>query len=109
MTVRILRTPDGKKVAVDPKTDECLYKAPRDFDALGTDLYCHVSRKGNRYFYKYAWSLLQGDDCFYILVSEDKAKEFLLDKAGLLAPIGLTQEEMQRAEEIFPNIFEEDA
>jgi hypothetical protein len=112
--IRVLKTPDGKKVNVDIKEDECLYNAPRNINCgedttRGIDLYRHVSRKGNAYYYKVEWSMWQGEGCYYELVSEDEAKEFLLDKAELAYPIGLTQDEMKRAQELFPNIFEEDA
>jgi len=41
--------------------------------------------------------------------SEEKAKEFLLKMACIPYPIGLDEDEKKRAEELFPDIFEEDA
>jgi len=109
----VLKTPDGKKVVLNSSTDECLYRAPQNVNGIdttrGTDLYRHVSRKGNVYYYFYHWSMWQGESCDYQLISEEKAKEFLLENAGFSYPWGLSDRERKRAEELFPGIFEEDA
>jgi hypothetical protein len=51
----------------------------------------------------------QGETCDYQLIGEEEAKEFLLKLASKPYPIGLDEDEKKRAEELFPNIFEEDA
>jgi len=110
----VLKTPDGKKVVVNRNTDERLYKAPENINigvdtTRGTDLYRHVSRKGYVYYYFYRWSMWQGETCDYQLISEEEAIEFLLEKAGLSYPLGLSDSESKRAAELFPDIFVEDA
>jgi len=110
----VLKTPDGKKVVLNRNTDECLYKAPKNINigidtTRGKDLYRHVSRKGNVYYYFYHWSMWQGETCDYQLIGEEEAREFLLKLASKPCPIGLDEDEKKRAEELFPNIFEEDA
>ena len=110
----VLKTPDGKKVVVNRNTDECLYRAPQNVNigvdtTRGTDLYRHVSRKGNVYYYFYHWSMWQGETCVYTLIDEEEAKEFLLKLASKPYPVGLGDGERKRAEELFPDIFVEDA
>lgn len=111
----VLRTDDNKKVVINRKTDECLYLAPRNPPntglsyTSGVDLYMHIAKSGKRYFYLYHWSMWQGTEPYYELITEDEAKEFLLKKAGLSGWSALTESEIKRANELFPSIFDEDA
>jgi hypothetical protein len=113
--VHILKTPDGRKVVVNRQTDECLFKAARNPPNTGTaytsgvDLYRHVSRKGNVYYYTYHWSMWQGSVDTYELITEEEAKQFLLKHMMMTGYDKLDEDEQKRAEELFPNIFEEDA
>jgi hypothetical protein len=115
MGVYILRTPEGKIVRVNTETDEKLYEAPRNPPntgtayTRGTDLYRHVARSGKAYYYLLHWSMWQGEEPSLELISEEKAKNFLIDKAGASGWAKLTEEEMKRAEKLFPGIFEESA
>ena len=115
MGVYILRTPEGKIVKVNTRTDEVLYEAPRNPPntgttyTRGTDLYRHVARSGKAYYYLCKWSMWQGEEISIELISEEEAKEFLIEKAGDAGWAKLTEEEMKRAEEIFLGIFEETA
>ena len=115
MGIYVLKTPEGKTLKVNTTTDEKIYQAPInppntgvDY-TRGTDLFLHVSRSGQRYFYKLRWSLWQGERDEIILVSEDETKEFLLAKAGVTGYSRLNEKEWARAEELFPGIFEETA
>lgn len=111
----ILMTPEGKKVRIDPRNDEELYGAPHNPPntgtqyTSGTDLHRHVARSGNAYYYTYFWSMWEGTESFCELLSEQEAKEFLVNKAKGTGWKGLSASEIDRAEEIFPGIFEEDA
>jgi hypothetical protein len=115
MGIYILKTPEGKIVRVDTDRDEKLYEAPRDPPntgaqyTRGTDLYRHVARSGRAYYYFLHWSMWQGDEPWLELISEEKAKSFLIDKAGATGWAKLSDEEMKRAEELFPGIFDETA
>ena len=82
----VLKTPDGKRVVVSVKTDEELYHAPRNPPntgtsyTSGTDLHYHKSRNDNDYFYLYHWSMWQGTEDSYELISKQVAVDFMLEK-----------------------------
>jgi len=115
MSELILMTPDGKRVKADMKTDVCLYDAPHNPPntgtayTRGTDLYAHKARSGQWYFYTYHWSMWQGEESGYGLISEDEAQTFILEKAGLSGHGALSDNEADRARSIWPDIFEETA
>ncbi len=75
----------------------------------GTDLYRHVARSGKAYYYTYDWSMWQGTKDRYALLTEEEAKQFLIRAAGWTGYAALSPEEEKRAQEVFPNIFDEDA
>ena len=111
---QLLRTPEGKKVVVNAREDACLYAAPHNPPntgtsyTSGTDLHYHVSRSGNKYFYTYSWSMWQGTEVSYELLTEDDAREFILDRAirhGYVAD-GIIE---SRCLELWPDLFSEDA
>jgi hypothetical protein len=111
----VLKTPENKKVCINLKTDEKLYEAARNPPNTGTaytegtDLYRHVARSGKAYYYTYFWSMWKGVADNVQLRTEEEAKEFLVEHAGLSGWVALSPEEEKRAKEIFPNIFDEDA
>lgn len=111
--MKILMTPEGKKVVITPDKDICLYDAPHNppntglAHTQGVDLFAHKARSGKMYFYVYRWSMWQGTPSSYALITEDKAKEFVLEKAG--KEYGLSRHEEERAQMIWPDIFEENA
>ncbi|MBN1892329.1 MAG: hypothetical protein JW780_06060 [Clostridiales bacterium] len=117
MSTYTLRTPDGKIVKIDPGEDVRLYDAPHNPPntgtsyTRGTDLYAHKARSGKWYFYKYHWSMWQGEGSSYELISDDEAIDFLIDKAGDSSYWGsLGEGEKEKAIEIFGrDIFEETA
>jgi hypothetical protein len=115
MAIYVLKTPEGKVVKVNTEKDECVYSAPRNPPNTGTaytrgsDLYIHLARSGQRYFYVVKWSMWQGDEGSVHLVDEEEARNFLIDKAGLTGWARLTESEMERVEELFPGIFDETA
>lgn len=111
---QLLMTPDGKKVQADITKDERLYDAPHNPPntgtayTSGTDLYVHKARSGKTYFYTHFWSMWQGTDSSYELLTEDEAKEFILDKAqGAGYVAGGVMDDA--CEKYFPGIFDEDA
>jgi hypothetical protein len=111
----LLMTPEGKKVVVDTGTDECLYEAPRNPPntgtayTSGTDYYAHRARSGKYYFYSYHWSMWQGEQSHYELLTEEEMKEKILELAGFTYPAEMGGYEKKLAEKHFPGIFEEDA
>ncbi|MDD5510659.1 MAG: hypothetical protein PHI12_07615 [Dehalococcoidales bacterium] len=112
--VHILMTPENKKVAINIDTDACLFDAPHNPPNTGTrytsgvDLYAHKARSGKLYFYTYSWSMWQGTESNFHLISDEEAKQFLLEKAGY-ANYGLSPGEREGALGFFPNLFDEDA
>jgi len=64
--VKILKTPDGKRVKINPPTDICLYESPENPPNTGTvytrgsDLFAHRARSSTWYFYIVHWSMWQG-------------------------------------------------
>jgi hypothetical protein len=111
----VLKTPENKKVVINPKTDETLYSAPVNPPntgttyTTGTDLLCHVARSGKIYYYTYDWSMWQGTEDKFTLISEEEAKNFLCEAASYSGHMKMTEKEIARAQELFPGIFEEDA
>jgi hypothetical protein len=111
----ILMTPEGKKVAINSKEDVEIYSAPHNPPntgtsyTAGTDLLAHKARSGKIYFYTYRWSMWEGSQSSYELLTDNEAKQFLLEKAQGTGYNGLGYSGKERAEEYFPGIFEEDA
>ncbi|MCW3994942.1 MAG: hypothetical protein NWE98_02180 [Candidatus Bathyarchaeota archaeon] len=108
-------SPENKKVCITPKTDERLYAAPVNPPNTGTtytsgvDLFRHVTRNRNVYYYLYEWSLWQGVENRYRLITEQEAKDFLLRALGWTGWAALDEQELKRVQELFPDLFEEDA
>ncbi len=48
----------------------------------GTDLYQHEARSGKKYYYTYSWSMWQGTEDHYELITEEAAKDFILKRAS---------------------------
>ena len=108
-------TPEGKKVVVNLKIDNCLYESPRNPPnsgsryTSGVDLYAHKARSGTVYFYSYSWSMWQGVESEYNLMTPEEMKAALVDRAGEAGEAQMGGGEMETAEEYFPGIFDEDA
>ena len=115
METYVLMTPEGKRVVINPETDVHLYEAPHNPPntgtacTSGTDLYAHKARSGKVYYYKYHWSMWQGEQTYYNLSSDGDAREMLLHHAGNTGYGALSEKERALAEEYFPGIFDEDA
>lgn len=86
----ILRYGD-KKIIIDTSSDECLYWAPRNPPntgtkyTTGTDLYMHKTRSGAQVFYLVHWSMWQGSETVYDVITSEEAKQFFetkLSRAG---------------------------
>jgi hypothetical protein len=110
----VLKTPEGKKVVIN-SNDPRIYQAPRNPPntgtryTSGTDIFSHKARSGTVYFYTHTWSMWQGTEDEYRLVSPDEVKDLLVELAGMTGHDRLTDAEIQIAEEHFPGIFDEDA
>jgi len=115
MAKKVLRTQDKLKVVIDLNTDTKLYEAPINPPNTGskytdgTDLMAHKARSGNVYFYTYYWSMWQGVEEEFELVTENQAEEFLLDKMALPYPAELTGSEIKTAKEYGFELLEENA
>jgi hypothetical protein len=111
----VLKTPEGKKVVVNIQTDNCLYEAPHNPPntgttyTRGTDYYAHKARSGTMYFYSYSWSMWQGEEQRYQLMTDEEMREALIDAAGLSGPARMSDGEKEDIENYFPGIFDEDA
>lgn len=112
----VLKTPEGKKVVVDISHDNCLYESPHNPPntgssyTRGTDLYAHKARSGTMYYYSYSWSMWQGEEAGYQLMTPDEMREALIDAAGYSGPGRMSDGEKEDIEQnYFPGIFDEDA
>ena len=111
----VLKTPDGKKVVVDISHDECLYSSPHNPPntgtryTAGTDLYAHRARSGTTYYYSPFWSMWQGTEAEFNLLTSDEMKELLVNHASDAGPGSMSTNEIATAEKHFPGIFDEDA
>ena len=107
----ILLTQDEKKVKVDTSHDVNLYCAPHNPPntgtkyTSGTDLYYHRARSGNEYFYTHYWSMWQGSEEVFELITKKEAEKFLIDvwnnQYGNM--------KLDEVKKLFPNIDEETA
>jgi len=115
MTIKVLMTPDGKKVVINTEKDVCLYSAPHNPPntgttyTRGTDLYAHKARSGNIYYYYVHWSMWQGEQTSYELISREEAEKFLLKKASLGGWAGLDEEDFELLKEHGFDLLQEDA
>jgi len=115
MVKKVLRTQDKKRVVIDFSTDTKLYDSPMNPPNTGTrfttgiDLHAHKARSGNMYFYTHSWSMWQGDQEEFKLITKDQAEEFLLDKMALSYPAEMTTEEIEKAKEYGFDLLIEDA
>lgn len=113
----VLMTPESKKVVVNLSADECLYESPHNLPTTGkgspssscVDLYAHMAQSGRIYFYTHAWSLKERTKSEFQLISEEDAKKFLIERAGLAGYEYLISKKDEKFEKYFPGIFEEDA
>ena len=111
----VLMTPEQKKVVVNLSADECLYKSPRNLPTAGSlfssgvDLYAHTAQSGAIYYYTCAWSMLEGAKSEFNLITEESAKKFLIERAGLAGFDYLLYKKREKFEKFTPSAFEEDA
>ena len=111
----VLKTPEGKKVVVNEMTDPCLYEAPSNPPntgtryTSGTDLYAHKARSGNIYFYTHSWSMWQGAESEFSLISKEKMESKLVDLMSECGEAYISDSEEETIDQYFPGIFEEDA
>lgn len=115
MTVKVLMTPNSKRVVINTTKDPQLYGAPQnppntglDY-TRGTDLYAHKARGGKIYYYYQHWSMWQGEEGSYELISKAEAEDYLLEKAGLAGWAGLTESEIETAKQFGFDLLKEDA
>lgn len=112
---KILMTPEGKKVVIDVEKDEEIYSAPRNPPntgttyTSGTDLYRHVARSGNEYFYFYNWSMWQGTESSVELATRNEVERFLVKKAGSSGWDGIDDSDGERFKELGFDIYDETA
>lgn len=106
---------DKGTVVLDPETDKRIYNAPCNPPntgttyTRGTDLYLHITRKGNKVFYLIHWSLWQGEGDSIELISEEQAKEFFREKTEASGWARPDEDEIAYAEKLWPDLFEETA
>jgi hypothetical protein len=114
MTV-VLKTPEGKKVVVDIVKDNYLYEAPHNPPntgtryTSGTDLYAHKARSGTIYYYSHSWSMWEGTEAEFHLMTDEEMKNALIDRASEAGYGRMSDSEREDIETYFPGIFEEDA
>ena len=107
MSKTVLMTPDAKRVVVDPKIDQEIYRAPRNPPDTGTqylsgtDIHAHKARSGKIYFYAYNWSMWQGTETSIELLTRNEVEDFLIAKAGLAGWGRIDESEAKRLEEEF--------
>ena len=108
----MLITKDGKRMKISDD-DPCLFKSPMNPPNTGTryttgsDLYAHTTKNGNVYFYLYNWSMWQGSEASYEIISKDEAEEFVIMKMGSF--YGPSSEELDFCKRFRLNIDEETA
>lgn len=114
--MKILKTKEGKVVRIDHGTDICLYEAPVNPPntgtkyTSGTDLYAHKTKNRNWCYYLYSWSMWQGCEERYELISKEEAIDYLISTAELSGWAELPDDYAEKAVTHFGyDIFEETA
>ena len=112
----LLLTDDRKRVKIDMDRDTRLYSAPVNPPntslgyTSGRDLYMHKSRSGKNFYYIYSWSMWQGTESTFYLISEEEAKDFILEKACCFGHGALDWTEIEQAKNLFgDDFFDENA
>jgi len=104
---KIVRLENGKRAVLDTETDSCIYAEQRGLDPAhrqGIDLYMHLTKGGQRVFYKYVWSLYQNDVDYIEVISEEEARKILEEKSQWF-----TKEDEEVIKQVFSDFFEETA
>jgi hypothetical protein len=95
-------TPEWRTLALDPATDNALYRSCRNVRGRaaerGTDLLAHISPAGTVCYYLWHWTTLPGRTGVIQLSSEESARHFLREQGA--SPV--TGEE--RLRELVPGI-----
>jgi len=104
---KIIRIGDGKRAVLDTNADSCLYADQRGLDPAhrqGIDVYMHLTKGGQRVFYKLVWSLYQNDTDYIEVISEEEARQILEEKSQWMS-----KEDVEVVKQVFPDFFEETA
>ena len=104
---KIVSLNDGKRAVLDTETDSCLYADRRGLDPAhrqGIDLYMHLTKGGQRIFYKYVWSLYENDVDYIEMISEKEARKMLEEKSQWM-----TEDDVTIIKQVFPDFLEETA
>ena len=64
----------------------------------------HLTKGGQRVFYKLVWSLYENDVDYIEVVSEEEARKILEEKSQWMS-----KEDVEVVKQIFPDFFEETA
>jgi len=103
----IVRLGDEKRAVLDTNADSCLYADHRGLDPAhrqGIDVYMHLTKGGQRVFYKLVWSLYQNDTDYLEVISEEEARQILEEKSQWMS-----KEDIEVVKQVFPDFFEETA
>jgi len=103
----IVRLGDEKRAVLDTNADSCLYADQRGLDPAhrqGIDVYMHLTKGGQRVFYKLVWSLYQNDTDYIEVISEEEARQILEEKSQWMS-----KEDVEVVKQVFPDFFEETA
>ena len=96
---KILKSLEWRHLALNPKTDVMLCQSPRhspdrcDLIPQGTDLFVHRASSGTIHFYLRYWSTKQNEIGILQIVSEDTAREFILECLIQISHAGITDSE----------------
>jgi len=104
---KIVRLGNEKRAVLDTETDSCLYAEQRGLDPAhrqGTDIYMHLTKGGQRIFYKYVWSLYQNDVDYIEVISEEEARKILEDKSQWMS-----EDDIKVVKQVFKDFLEETA
>lgn len=111
----VLRTPENKKVVINPREDEKIYGAPQNPPntglqfTRGTDVYRHVARSGREYYYFANWSMWQSESDSYELATKKEVEDFIIEQCGRGYWERPTESELERLNELGIHVLEEDA
>lgn len=95
---------ENKIVRLDTEQDEAIFSLPDEGRTRWTTWYVHLSKGGNKYYYRLFESAWQGEGTVWDVLSKSEIMDDLRAHAHQME-----SEDLERVQAEFPGIFEETA
>ena len=109
--MKLIRSPDGRNLQVDPTVDFIVYKAPRPQTRIGSDyltgedLFVRKDAEGDHYYSIKWFDWRHPDKGTYQVLTKIQAESFILKLRKKSGKIGLDPDLIERIKRIFPDLL----